>query len=176
MMFCRIVPIVVVLFLLPGKLFAQEFSAGNIQVDHPWSMPLPPVSANGAAYITIENKGTEVDRMVGASSPIADVVEVHEHVHENGLMKMQQVEGGLELGSGEKVSFAPGGLHLMLIGLRAPLVEGQEFPLKLQFEHAGELEVVVQIGNSGDGEMGHSGHDMDKKDSDHSSQGSNQAD
>ena len=130
--------------LLPlTSISAHEYRVGDIVVDHPWARPLPSVSVNGAAYIKIHNMG-ESDRLVSARSPAAEHVEVHTHLHENGVMKMRKLEG-LDVPKGETVMFKPGGLHLMLLGLTQPLVEGESFPVTLQFEKSGALEVVVKI-------------------------------
>lgn len=151
-LFRRYGPLAVLfLFVLPVN--AHEFTVGEILIDHPWAQPLPPVSVNGAAYISIENRGESADILVGGESPVAEKVEIHEHVHENGTMKMQPVAGGLKIAGGEQVMFKPGGLHLMLIGLRQPLVEGETFPITLQFEQAGEIVIVVNIEKPQGGEM-----------------------
>ena len=155
-------------FLLLGfPLHAHDYKAGDIVVDQPWAMPLPPVSVNGAAYLDIKNLGQNPDMLMAADSPIAEKIEVHEHIHENGVMKMQEMAGGLELKAGATVKFVPGGLHLMLIGLKEPLVEGETFPVNLQFEQAGSLEVIVHIQQKDAGALpgdeAHTGHNMEQK-------------
>ena len=155
------------MFLFALPVHAHQFEAGDIAIDHPWTLPLPPVSENGAAYFSIKNRGENTDRLTGGSSPISDRVEIHQHVHENGIMKMQPVTGGLEIGGGELITFQPGGLHLMLIGLKKPLVEGESFPLTLQFELVGEIEIVVNI-DQPDHSKG-----MDEGATEHSGHGSN---
>lgn len=140
---------------------AHEFTQGNLTVDHPTARPV--LSGRpGAAYLTIINNGDQADHMLGASSPAFDAAEVHESYEENGVAKMRRVEG-LEIPPGGKVSFAPGGLHLMLFGATQDFEAGDKFPLTLSFEHAGKIEVVVWVvemsGNHG--MTHHGGMDMD---------------
>ncbi|MEH6671883.1 copper chaperone PCu(A)C [Halopseudomonas sp.] len=126
---------------------AHEYELGELYIDHPWARPLPPVVPSGAAYLRIQNRGAGTHTLLAARSPIADKVEVHEHVHVDGLMKMQQVER-LTIPAGETVTFAPGGYHLMMFGLKQPLVAGERFPVTLVFEEAGSIEVEVMIGDA----------------------------
>lgn len=123
---------------------AHDYSLGDLHIQHPWSRPLPPVAPTGAVYLDIENRGEHGDRLTGASTPIAGYVELHEHVHENGLMKMRQIDG-LELAPGQSVEFTPGGYHVMLFDLKQPLTAGHEYPLTLIFQQAGEVEVMVKV-------------------------------
>ncbi len=143
-----------------GLALAHSFEAGAIKVDHPYAYPSLPPHKNGAAYLTIENAG-ESDRLVSASSPRAAAVEIHGHETEGGVARMRKLDA-VEVPNGAPVGFAPGGLHLMLIGLTEPIVEGQTFPLTLTFEKAGPIDVVVMVEARGeakpDGHGGHHGH------------------
>ncbi|HIZ51864.1 MAG TPA: copper chaperone PCu(A)C [Candidatus Pseudomonas excrementavium] len=130
--------------LLSVQALAHDFTAGDIHVIHPWSRALPPVAPTGAAYLVLENKGDEADRLLGASSPVAGRVELHEHVHQDGLMKMQQIDS-VAIAPGTQVEFKPGGNHFMLFDLQQSLVEGGSYPLTLRFEHAGEVEIEVKV-------------------------------
>jgi len=123
---------------------AHEFDAGALHIDHPWSRALPPVAKTGAAYLVIDNRGEQGDTLLGADTPIAGSVEIHEHLHHDGLMKMQQVQT-LTVAPGESLSFKPGGYHLMLFNLNQPLTAGEHFPLTLHFANAGDVEVTVNI-------------------------------
>lgn len=125
---------------------AQEFKAGDITIEHPWARPTAGPNMIGAAYVTLKNGGKEVDTLKSASSPDAGKVEVHEHIHDaNGVMKMRAVEGGVTIPAGGTVTFQPGGYHIMLIGLKHNLEEGQTMPLKLSFARSGDVEVQIQI-------------------------------
>lgn len=152
---------------------AHDYQAGNLQIRHPWSRELPPNAPAGAAYFTIENHGA-ADRLVGASTPRAGKSELHTHVHQDGVMKMTQVPA-VELPMHGSTSFVPGGNHVMLFDLKKPLKAGEKFPLTLQFEKAGKVEVEVQVEDAdyqptGVPAMpavqhdmsGHQGHDMGK--------------
>lgn len=137
--------ILVLALLLSPVIAAQQHEAKSIHVTHAWSRALPPVSENGAAYVTIMNSGHHADKLLGASSPIAQRAELHSHTMEGGVMKMRPVVS-IELLPGEKVALKPGGFHVMLMGLKQPLKEGDHFPLTLRFANAAPttVEVVVQ--------------------------------
>jgi copper(I)-binding protein len=113
------------------------------QVDHPWARASAGAAKAGAAYLTITDQG-QPDRLIGASTPVADTAELHESSGDMGNMKMRPVNG-LDLAPGKPVKLAPGGSHLMLMGLKAPLKAGDTFPLTLRFEHAPPLTVTVTV-------------------------------
>ena len=123
---------------------AHEFKLGQLHVDHPWARATIGQVKNGAAYLTVANHSDQPDTLVGVDSPVAKRVELHTHMMEDGVMKMRKLDG-IEVNPGEPAVLAPGGLHIMLIGLHAPLVEGESFPLTLTFEQAGSVEVEVKI-------------------------------
>ena len=129
---------------LGGGASAGEHAPGGISIAGPWSFELPPVAPNGAAYFRIENRGQASDRLVSAHSPIADRAEVHAHEMDGGMMTMRRVHA-VEVPAQGEVAFEPGGLHVMLLGLKKPLVAGERFPLALGFEKAGTIEVPVEI-------------------------------
>lgn len=133
---------------------------GDIDIHQPWARELPPLAHTGAAYLSIHNTGTQADRLLSATSPIAARIEMHKHEHAAGMMRMQHVEA-VALPAGQQVDFAPGGLHLMLIDLRQPLAAGQDFTLELNFEHAGSVQVRVEVRK--DAPPAHGGH-TDKSD------------
>lgn len=123
---------------------AHDFSVGALRIDHPWSRALPPNAPAGAAYFVIHNNGTDTDSLVSASSPIAEKAELHTHVMLGEVMKMQQVDS-VAVPAGGEATFAPGGNHVMLFGLKKPLVAGESFPLTLVFQNAGAVDVEVKI-------------------------------
>lgn len=133
------------LALLFTSAVAVQHEAESIHVTRPWSRALPPVSQNGAAYVTLMNDGHHSDRLMGASSPVAQRAELHAHSMEGDVMKMRPVTS-VELPPGKKLELKPGGLHLMLLGLKHPLKQGDRFPLTLRFADAPPItvEVVVQ--------------------------------
>lgn len=85
------------------------------------------------------------DKLVSASTTVAERVEIHTMAEEEGVMKMRKVEGGLDLPANQTVILRPNGYHLMLMGLKAPLKAETEFPLTLKFEKAKEQTVTVKV-------------------------------
>ncbi|CEA05157.1 putative membrane or periplasmic protein [Pseudomonas saudimassiliensis] len=142
----RIIPLSIAFsaILAGSPAMSHDFTAGDIHIIHPWSRALPPVAPTGAAYLGLENRGGQADRLIAATSPIAGRVELHEHVHQDGLMKMQQIDS-VEIAPGTQVEFKPGGHHLMLFELQQTLVEGGSYPMTLTFEQAGEVEIEVKV-------------------------------
>jgi copper(I)-binding protein len=117
--------------------------------------------------LTIENKGSAMDRLVGVSADIAGKIEVHEMASHDGVMKMRPIEKGLTIDPGKTVKLAPGGYHLMMMDLKSPLKQGDKVPLTLEFEKAGKVQVTLDVqavGAPGPGGSASSGgHDEMKK-------------
>jgi copper(I)-binding protein len=95
--------------------------------------------------MSISNKGSAPDRLVGGSAAVAGQFEVHSMVMEQGVAKMRPVEGGLEIKPGETVELKPGSLHVMLTGLKQPLQKGQKVKGTLQFEKAGKVDIEYAV-------------------------------
>ena len=149
----------VTLLAFPQISPAESFKQGHIAVDHPWARATPGTAPNGAAYMTLTASGQETDSLMAASSPVAQKVELHTHMMKDGVMMMRPVDA-IEVVPGSPTVLQPGGLHVMLMGLRAPLKEGGRFPLVLTFEKAGSLEVEVTVqavGSMAPKEGGHGG-------------------
>ncbi|MEX6662609.1 copper chaperone PCu(A)C [Pseudomonas sp. W2-17] len=125
---------------------AQDYTKGQLIVAQPWSMALPPNAPTVAAYFVITNNGPDAERLKAVDSPIAGAAQLHEHVSQDGLMKMQHVDT-VDIPAGGTVTFAPMAYHVMLLDLkdRSRLVDGQSFPLTLHFEKAGDLTVEVMV-------------------------------
>ena len=134
----------VLIIALSGAAAAEEHAPGGLSIERAWSFELPPVAPNGAAYFRVENGGRDPDRLVSAHSPIAGRAEMHAHEMDGGVMQMHQVHS-VEVPAQGGVTFEPGGLHMMLLGLKKPLVAGESFPLVLGFDKAGTIEVSVEI-------------------------------
>lgn len=133
--------------LLPATFAnAHEYSIGELHIAHPWSQELPPNAPNVAAYFIVHNRGASDDRLLGVDSPITARAELHEHVHKDGLMKMQQVQS-VAVPAGKDLVFAPGAYHVMLIAPsdRSLLSDGKRFALTLHFEKAGDVTVEVAV-------------------------------
>jgi hypothetical protein len=123
---------------------SHEYTLGDLRIVHPWARASAGEAKNGALYLEIVNTGDTPDRLVGASTPAADMAELHMHMSENGIMKMRPVEA-VDLAPGEHVVLKPGGLHVMLMGLKGTLVEGVMMPITLVFEKAGSIEVEAEV-------------------------------
>ncbi|NVZ67624.1 copper chaperone PCu(A)C [Pseudomonas costantinii] len=125
---------------------ADDYKAGDLLVSDPWSQELPPNAPTVAAYFVIHNTGVTPDRLLSVDTPVADKAELHEHVMQGDLMKMQQVPSVAVPAKGE-LTFAPMAYHVMLLGLkdRSLLADGKQFPLTLTFEKAGKVEVEVSV-------------------------------
>jgi copper(I)-binding protein len=146
----------------------QTSAANTIVVEQPWARATPGGAKTGAAYMTLINNGRSVDRLLGATTPLADKVQFHKETEDDGVSRMRQVQS-MELEPGAKIIFKPGELHVMIVGLKQPLTEGQTFPLTLQFEKASNIEVTVPIEKIGAmqhkdmGSMAHRPEDAMKK-------------
>lgn len=147
-----------VLVVVTPSAIAHDYIVGNIHIGHPWSLALPDVARNGAAYMEISNRSDNVDRLTGVSSPIAKRASLHSQTMNDGVMRMRQIEA-IDVEPGTSSVLAPGGLHIMLMELKEPLTAGKIFPLTLTFEKAGtiELEIVVIKDPPSD----HGGHGSD---------------
>jgi periplasmic copper chaperone A len=137
------------LLLAPALLVlpAHAQQQGDIAVTTPWTRAAGQ-NGTGAGFLSIANRGSTADRLVGASSPIARVVEIHTHIREGDILRMRPV-AAVDLPPGGTVTLQPGGFHLMLIGLKEPLIQGQSVPLTLRFERAGEVQVMLAVQPAG---------------------------
>lgn len=130
------------------SLWAHDFKAGDIAIDHPYATPSIAGGKNGAVYFKgIKNSGKDADQLVSVKSPIADKTEIHEMKMEGDVMKMRALSA-VDIPAGAVLSVIkgnPNGYHVMLLGLKKPLKEGDKFPLRLTFKKAGELEVEVWV-------------------------------
>ncbi|WP_282355118.1 copper chaperone PCu(A)C [Pseudomonas sp. PS01303] len=124
--------------------FAHEYKVGNLLIEHPWSRELPVDLPGGAAYFTVQNQGSQADRLVGVSSPRAQKSVLHAQAPKDGLMDMQHAPV-MDIPAHAEVIFQPGANHVMLSGMDQPLKAGEQFPLTLEFEKAGKVEVQVKV-------------------------------
>lgn len=126
---------------------AQSAALKQIEIDNPRATPTVAGAPTGAAYLTITNRGRNADRLIGASTPRAERVELHVMSMSGKVMRMRQV-AAIEVKPGETLRMQPGspsGQHLMLVGLSQPLKGGERFPLALRFEKAGTIEVTLIV-------------------------------
>jgi copper(I)-binding protein len=151
--------------LLVAPASAEDIKAGDLVITQAWTRATPNGAKIGGGYLTIENKGTAPDRLVSGSGDVAGKIEVHEMSMDNGVMKMRALDKGLTIEPGKTVKLAPGGYHLMMFDLKAPLKQGDKVPVTLEFEKAGKVSVsldVQAVGAQAPGGDDHSGHMMKK--------------
>lgn len=136
----------------------------GVEATAAWARATPGAARAGAAYLTLSNKGTTARRVVGVESGVADKAELHTHVMDGNIMRMRKVDG-IDLAPGARVTMKPGGYHVMLMGLHAPLKEGATFPLTLVLDDGRKIPVSVSVRKIGamgpgmqhDGTMRHNG-------------------
>jgi copper(I)-binding protein len=115
----------------------------GVTVSAAWARASAGPVTTGAAYVTLKG-GAQADSLVAVSTPIAATAEVHVTTDDNGVSKMRPVPS-VAIAAGQSVVFAPGGLHIMLMGLKQKLTAGQSFPLTLTFAHAAPVTVDVTV-------------------------------
>lgn len=140
---------ILVATLLAVPALAADYTAGSLKIGQPWARATPKGAPVGGGYLTITNTGSEPDRLIGGSSPIAKQLEVHAMSMDGGVMKMRPVEGGIEIKPGETVALKLGGLHLMFVGLKGTLKQGDKVPATLEFAKAGKVQVEFQVESMG---------------------------
>ena len=121
----------------------------TLEFENVWVRALPPLQPNTAGYLTLVNRGKDAIAIVGASSNVAEKVELHTTRKVDGLMRMEQLQA-LAVAPGERVELAPGGTHLMLLGLAYRPVPGDEIRLCLQLVSGDEVCTVAEVRMSGD--------------------------
>ncbi|HJV60493.1 MAG TPA: copper chaperone PCu(A)C [Albitalea sp.] len=130
---------------------AQGAQPDKIAIEGAYARATAPGQPAGGAFLQLDNHGS-ADRLVAASAPVSRSAELHVSRMEGDVMRMRQVDA-IDLPAGQSVQLAPGGTHIMLMGLKGPLTEGQHFPLTLRFEKAGEVTVDVTVRSAGSGTM-----------------------
>ena len=131
-------------FVIFPILFMAQVNAGELVVSEAYIRGLPPGQSVTAAFMTIHNDYDHDCRLLGADTPVASRVELHQHSHQGGVMSMRRVPG-LSIPAGSQVNLKPGGYHLMLFGLKVPLVDGEVYPLSLLFEACPEVQLNVPV-------------------------------
>jgi copper(I)-binding protein len=134
---------IIVLALAVAAVSAPALAA-DIAVSGAWSRPAIQ-GGNGAGYLTVTNTGAAADRLLSATSPAAGRVEIHQSMVMNGVAMMHGAEEGVAVPAGGKAVLAPGGYHLMLIGLKAASPVGGSIPVTLTFERAGKVTTSLAV-------------------------------
>ena len=132
------------LLLLSAVALAHNVDKGDLQIRHPWSRATPAGAKVGVGYMEIRNRGKQAERLLGASSPVAQRVEMHVTRREGEVIQMRQVES-FPIPARQRIELQPGGGHLMLVDLARPLKKGERVPLTLRFERAGEVEIEMEV-------------------------------
>jgi len=128
---------------------AEDTTIGSLKITAPWARATPKGASVGGGYMKITNTGTAPDRLVGGSTDISARFEVHEMQMENGVMKMRAVAGGIEIKPGQTVELNPSGYHVMLVGLKKQLMQGDHFKATLVFAKAGKVDVDFSVAGIG---------------------------
>jgi copper(I)-binding protein len=118
--------------------------ANSISIDNAYVRATPPNITNSAAFMVIHNTLNRDINLVAASSDIAERVELHQHIHEDGMMKMRQVEV-ISIQQDQKVALQPGGYHVMLFGLKQALKDGAEIQLSVYFDNGEKITIDAPI-------------------------------
>jgi uncharacterized protein YcnI/copper(I)-binding protein len=137
-----------------GKMVAtpdgdQSYSIGALKVTAPWTRATPGGAKVAGGYFAITNNGTTPDRLVNVTTTVADHAEIHEMSMADGVMKMRPLPDGLVIKPGETIALKPGGYHMMFMGLKQQLKQGDEMKATLVFEKAGKLEVTFNVSGIG---------------------------
>lgn len=135
--------------------FGHEFRKGDLLIDHPWTRATARGQSVAAGYLEVRNGGRAADRIVGASTPAAERIELHVVMMEGGVMKMRQVPS-YDVPARGKVQLKPRGPHLMIIGIRREFRKDERIPVTLRFETAGEVAIELAVeGIDAGSEHGH---------------------
>lgn len=124
---------------------AAEFTAGGLLIENPWTRATPRGAAVAGGYLTITNRGSTPDRLIGGNVAFAGRFELHEMKMENGVMQMRPLPQGLEIRPGQTVELKPGGFHVMFMGLKQAPREGEKLKGTLVFEKAGLVEIEFAV-------------------------------
>jgi len=127
-----------------GKTMAQDYSAGQFVIAHPWAPPTLGRQRIGVVYFTVRNSGARADRLLGVDLPQGGQARIHISQMQEGVMRMRPVDAAV-IPAGGELALQPGGMHVMLNGLPGPLIEGGRLKLVLRFETAGPVDVEAVI-------------------------------
>lgn len=130
----------------PGA-YAHEHKTGTLKIEHPWVRVTIP-DRPGGGYMKVYNMGDQADKILSATSAMAERVELHTVTMKDGIMRMRRVEH-VEVPAKGHVEFKPGGFHLMIFGILPALKEGDKLPLSLVFEKAGSINLEAEIKSAG---------------------------
>jgi copper(I)-binding protein len=124
---------------------ALDYKLGALEIGQPWTRATPPTAPSGGGFLTVTNTGTTPDRLIAVKSPAADKVEIHEMKMDGNVMRMRELEKGIEIAPGATIDLKPGGFHIMFMGLKAPFAKDTKVPATLVFEKAGSIDVELLV-------------------------------
>jgi copper(I)-binding protein len=124
----------------------KSWTVGDLVVSGAYARATLPHAPVGGGFITITNKGGTDDRLVGAVSPLAGEVQLHEMKMNGSVMEMRALPNGIPIPAGKTVTFSPSGLHLMFMKLKGTFVKGRTVPVTLTFAKAGKVTVELAVG------------------------------
>ncbi|MCO4842874.1 MAG: copper chaperone PCu(A)C [Yoonia sp.] len=134
---------------------AHEVVLGDLTVSDAFTRATLPNAPVAGGFLNVMNNGTVDDRLISAITAISKDTQIHEMAMDGDVMKMRELPGGLPVPAGQTVTLAPGGYHLMFMGLNGPLLEGETITVRLMFEVAGEVDVQLPVGASNQRMIGH---------------------
>ena len=140
----RLKRLIVVLFALVATTSGCLKSSSELLVDDTWGRTSPKVATNAAFYMTISGGDTD-DVLIAADADVCGVVELHETVMSNDVMKMQHLPDGVPVAAGSEVILEPGGLHIMCMNKKVEFVEGDSFEVTLVFEKTESMLLEFDI-------------------------------
>jgi|ERR1700733_1902145 copper(I)-binding protein len=131
--------------VLAHPAFALDYKLGAIEIGQPWTRATPATAESGGGYLVLKNTGATPERLIAVKSPAAAKVEIHEMKMDGNIMRMREVEKGIEIPPGATVELKPGGFHVMFMGLKTPFAKDTKVPLTLVFEKAGSVDVELAV-------------------------------
>ncbi len=153
-------PVVMLGVILSALLSLPAFAAGNaLSVHQPWVQAGPPVAKVLAGYLELRNSGDKPLVITGAHSPAFRLVEIHRSEMHNGMMRMIRVPR-LTIPAHGKMTLAPGGYHLMLIGPKKPLKPGESIKITLKLHSGKTFDITMPVRKGENGGMMMHDHDM----------------
>jgi copper(I)-binding protein len=144
----KLIAVMALALIAALPVLAQTAPSSTLEVQQAWARATPAGAKTGAIYLTVVNRTGADDKLVAASTPEAREAQLHTMIDENGVMKMRPL-ASIEIKAGATVTLKPGGMHVMLLGLKEPLKQGASFPLTLEFEKAGKRELTVSVAKAG---------------------------
>ena len=130
---------------LAGGAHAASYKLGSLEVADPWSRPAM-AGGNGAGFMVVTNRGKAADALKSVEAPFARKTEIHRSSTAGGVMRMERQDAGVAIAAGKAMTFAPGGYHLMFLGMTKATKAGDKLPATLVFQSGAKLKVEFVVG------------------------------